>query len=404
MIRFPRLRAVTPANNPEVILVDAARPQIGGLETWNKVMAERLRDRGWTVRVLAFGDHAHPVEGGLVCPDGSPREQARSGLDLLQQRARAGAWGVFLAGGYAVSDLLGLNLLGSPWRVISVAHGDHRGLFDWLLAGPPDAVVLPNTDLARRAKKELRRRSRRPWVWNRVHYIPHGVPVGPPWRQRNREAPLRLLAASRLDAGVKRPWDYILIARQLQKSGVPLHFRILGSGTEADAMRRVVREEGLPVEMPGALSRAGVLREMAESDIFLSTSETEAFGLSVAEAMGAGCAVVAADAGPALQELACQQAACLVETGNTGAFIAVITRWIQEEAERNGYARRGQWRIKRFFSEEVMLDQYERLLHFQVNQGGPAPGWQTGEFLETPAAAAKASGWRVPFRRIFHRP
>ncbi len=109
--------------------------------------------------------------------------------------------------------------------------------------------------------------------------------------------PLQLCYVGRL-SHEKHPQLGIAAAAELHRLGVDFEFHLYGAGPDLNAMR--AQAGHAPVFFHGYVrGRDEVARRLASSDISLSVSPTETFGLAVLEALACGTPVVTADRGGA---------------------------------------------------------------------------------------------------------
>lgn len=266
---------------PKVVLVRDARYPIGGFETWVETLAALLPKQG--------------VEVLLLTPRSD--DPAKEILDELGQRAAAGEHGVFFTGGYPYLHVVGINLTGSPWTPVAVLHGRDPGAAEWFAVGPPRAIVVPARDLAGPLRAALIARVGRIRAAGRVVVIPHGVEV-PDVQRAEPALPLNVIVLTRFEEEAKRASDYVRIVDAA--AHLPLRFTFVGDGSALPAIRTALGDR---VRFTGALPRERVREELLRADVLLSASESEAFGLSIAEALACGCHVIAADAGASVREM-----------------------------------------------------------------------------------------------------
>lgn len=98
---------------------------------------------------------------------------------------------------------------------------------------------------------------------------------------------------------LKHPDASILIADKLKKQGYAFDLNIIGNGELVTELKSLIDEMNLNdcVHMLGSMKPEQVQVYMAESDIFLFTSDfNEGWGAVLNESMGNGCAVVASHA------------------------------------------------------------------------------------------------------------
>ncbi len=94
---------------------------------------------------------------------------------------------------------------------------------------------------------------------------------------------------------LKHPEAPIEVARRLKKEGYSFHLKMIGEGSEREALEHLVVDEGLQAEVEFLnFMRPNAVREhMEESEIFLFTSDrNEGWGAVLNESMNAACAVI----------------------------------------------------------------------------------------------------------------
>jgi glycosyltransferase involved in cell wall biosynthesis len=117
-------------------------------------------------------------------------------------------------------------------------------------------------------------------------------------------------------------------------------WRILGDcGEEPQLCRRFSEEAeergfGERVELWGAVTLEATAREMGAADIYLSPSLLESYGMSVAEAMAAGCAVLAADSGGTAELIRHGEDGLLCGAEDAAQWREALERLLREPEER----------------------------------------------------------------------
>ena len=118
-----------------------------------------------------------------------------------------------------------------------------------------------------------------------------------PDTDRRNTAPLRIVTVSWFRP-VKSLDTLVRSLVILEDRNVPFHAVIIGGGTDGkDTVRSIIDEGGISrkTEMTGALSRDGVKKHLARSDIFALPSISEGVPVSMMEAMAMELPVVATD-------------------------------------------------------------------------------------------------------------
>jgi glycosyltransferase involved in cell wall biosynthesis len=140
---------------------------------------------------------------------------------------------------------------------------------------------------------------------------------------------------------------------------------------ERKAARTLARKLGVlaDVEFPG--EERQIERVLAQSDLLLSTSEFEGFGLAPLEAMAAGLPVVATRAGGISEVVKDGVTGKLAEIGDVEGLAARMGAFIENPlvARRMGLA--GRRRAVRHFAPERIVPLYEQIYERLARRSGP---------------------------------
>jgi len=144
------------------------------------------------------------------------------------------------------------------------------------------------------------------------------------------------------------------------------YFVLAGSPASSDAveiesLKKLVNEFGLTERFRflGWLGDSAAL--LGALDVFVSASETESFGLVIAEAMASGAAVVSTATEGAREVVAEGETGLLVPVGAVDEMANAITSLLSDDKRRREFAQRGQKRVAELFSVDRMVDETERL-------------------------------------------
>lgn len=126
----------------------------------------------------------------------------------------------------------------------------------------------------------------------KLSLIPNGVDCGKfKPGVRSDPSPPKILICSRLD-----PRKNISVGLEaLSEVGRKYEVRIIGDGPEKPRLEALGKKLTNRAHFLGRVEEAKLVDEFSTSDIFLSTSLSEGFGLSLLQAMASGCAVIASD-------------------------------------------------------------------------------------------------------------
>jgi len=165
---------------------------------------------------------------------------------------------------------------------------------------------------------------------------------------------------------LKRHDDFIRAAAIIARDNPSAYFVLAGSGASSDGVERESLEQ--LVDQLGLKERFRFLGWLGNSadllrslDVFVSASETESFGLVIAEAMAAGAAVVATATDGAREVTGEGETGMLVPIGSSEEIAKAIASLLTDDAGRGELAARGEARVKQVFSLDRMVDETERL-------------------------------------------
>lgn len=212
-------------------------------------------------------------------------------------------------------------------------------------------------------------------LYNGIDLRPYQTPSSLEQRQRIRRAlkvpeqGLLLGMPGRINRGKGQiQWVQALAVLAKQSLTAQWHAVIIGEASGEDALKGGYKAQLIEcIDALGLSSRvtlAGFQSEMAQClqaiDIAAIASHNEAFGLSVIEAMAAGCAVVGANSG-AIPELINADVGLLVNPDDSQAFAHALATLIQNDEKRQ---RIGQ-QARDYALENFGMDDYVvRLLEY----------------------------------------
>jgi len=165
---------------------------------------------------------------------------------------------------------------------------------------------------------------------------------------------------------LKRHDDLIRAAAIVQRRMDNAHFVIAGidtspSGDNRKILTDLVNELRLSsrVHLLGWLDDAEQL--LCATDVFVSASETESFGLSIAEAMASGTPVVATRTEGAQEVVTDQQTGLLVPIGDVEQLATCIIQLLMNAETRKRMAQQAAADARSRFSLTRMVDEIEKL-------------------------------------------
>ena len=162
---------------------------------------------------------------------------------------------------------------------------------------------------------------------------------------------------------------YMLRALHSLKGEVEVKLTVVGNAAPDSQPARLMKEYDLDgmVTFTGGIEREELARLYATSEIAVSPSLYEGFGLPAAEAMSSGLPVIAARAG-ALPEVVGKdgETGILVPPADSDALAAAVKRLLDDELLRKKMGEAGRERVRRHFSwgeaARKTVQVYEELL------------------------------------------
>ncbi len=165
---------------------------------------------------------------------------------------------------------------------------------------------------------------------------------------------------------LKRHDDFIRAAARVASQFPETHFVLAGVDTSHSSdvhkhLEQLVVETGLKERFHflGWVEDAEKL--LRAIDVFVSASETESFGLAIAEAMAAGTAVVATATEGAREVVDDQETGILVPIGDVAKMTESILILLSDDERRRQIATRAREVVNAKFSLKRMVDQIERI-------------------------------------------
>ncbi len=170
---------------------------------------------------------------------------------------------------------------------------------------------------------------------------------------------------------VKRIQDIILAFSAIAQC-LPCHLTLVGDGPERAAAQETVTALGLSekVSFPGKIQE--VEEPLAQSDILMCVSESESFGMSIAEAMATGIPVIASRVGGIPEVMVDGETGVLVPVGDIDRMAEALLGLMTQPGRVQELGGAGRRRIENFFSPQVSVPKYEAL--YRSLAGGDASG------------------------------
>jgi glycosyltransferase involved in cell wall biosynthesis len=213
-----------------------------------------------------------------------------------------------------------------------------------------------------------------------VYYQPHGVPQlrASPASAKSANSAIRIIYVGRLIHEQKRVHLFPRILQRLVASKRPFIWTIVGDGPERERLQQSMATNApdQSVVFAGRVPYHRVPELLADSDIFLLTSDYEGLPLSVLEALVSGAVPVVSDLASGIRESIGPDTGILVEPGDIDGYAAAILR-LDSDRVLLGRMRGAAMNLaKERFSCEAMADRWFEMfsaLPGKTTQWDPSP-------------------------------
>ena len=194
----------------------------------------------------------------------------------------------------------------------------------------------------------------------KIEWIPYGIKPSTSVQERIDDETLHIIFAGRLEEYQKRISDVKEIIKKLAVSDIKFHFQIIGDGSEYLNIKNDLSAEIAKgnIEMLGWVSGDKVLEAFKNSDVFILTSSSEGFSISLIEAMANGCCPVVTDIpSGSIQLIESNKNGFLIPIGDIEKFVERLVYLYGNKTDLLRI-RKAAWEVGKKFSVERMVDAY----------------------------------------------
>lgn len=156
---------------------------------------------------------------------------------------------------------------------------------------------------------------------------------------------------------VKRVQDAIRVF-DLVNRVIPSRLLLVGDGPERDSAEELVGSLGLAGQVAFTGRVLYVEKVLQEADLLLSTSETESFGMSIAEAMASEVPVVAYRVGGIPEVMGDCEGGVMVDFGQVSNMAEEVIQILRYPDRRRAMGEAARRRIVENFADELIVNQY----------------------------------------------
>jgi glycosyltransferase involved in cell wall biosynthesis len=182
-------------------------------------------------------------------------------------------------------------------------------------------------------------------------------------------------------APVKRHEDFVRVAQRLCAERDDVEFIIAGEdksreGENRSRLEQLIADAQLGDRIQFVGWTEDIANLLATFDLFVSTSESESFGMAIVEAMAAGIPVVATETDGAREVIESDVTGRLVPVGDVDVIARSISELLSDPAERARLGANAQQAARQRFGLQRMVDETVRLYEEVVGESAisvPAP-------------------------------
>jgi glycosyltransferase involved in cell wall biosynthesis len=193
----------------------------------------------------------------------------------------------------------------------------------------------------------------------RTVVIHNGVELARPQRSSgDRPGPVRLVSVGRL----RRPKDFTSLVRamaQLEPGSAEL--RIVGAGPDRPDLEKEITRLGVGQDVQLLGERRDVPEILATADVFVLSSTSEGFPISILEAMAAGLPVVASAVGGVPEQVSPGETGMLVPPGDPRVLATALASLVGSSELRERMGRAGLRRAQAHFGLDRFRDAHVEL-------------------------------------------
>ena len=183
-------------------------------------------------------------------------------------------------------------------------------------------------------------------VWRRKHQIPEGD--------------LIVAYVARLVPS-KNVGLFLQVAAEVARDRSQVRFVVVGDGPDRAELQAAAASLGLADRLLFTGPEADLTGVLSASDVFLSTSDYEGFGIAILEAMSARTAVVATGVGGTVELVVPGVTGFLAPPGRPEGLVLGIRTLIDDSELRDRMAQAGHSRARESFDVSTMVAKYEAL-------------------------------------------
>ncbi len=290
--------------------------EVGGIARYVQTLALGLHDKGWDVHILATnfrGSYFDVMNATIRCHDLSGMKLSVGKIEHAAALINELDPNIIVLNHCSLAQYT-LPLLKPTVKPVAVVHSDDERFYDVATrcARRVFRWIVPTKGMIGRCQEYLRVEDRR-----RIEVIPHGIRsnIFFPGKSRDTRITKRIAFVGYLETN-KGAHLIPEIFAQVHAAFPGTHCTIVGEGPLLETIQSQIRKRNLLsyCTFTGRLTQSGVADVLRGTDVFISPTEVESFGLAVGEAMLCGAVPVVTHLKGIFDEL--------IEQGKTGVLVS----------------------------------------------------------------------------------
>ena len=170
------------------------------------------------------------------------------------------------------------------------------------------------------------------------------------------------------------PKDFGTLVEALAATRADYRAAFVGDGPLLQEVAAMILDRGLTERIDLLGNRGDVPDLLASADVFVLSSRSEAFPVSILEAMAAGLPVVATNVGGVAKSVVDGETGLLVPPGDSGALAAALDRLLTDDALRLRLGAAGRERARRHFDVASFRRAHVELYRRELERCASATG------------------------------
>ena len=359
--------------------------EVGGIARFVQTLAVGLHDKGWDVHILATnfrGTYFDTMDATVRCHDLSGMKLSVGKIERAAALINELDPSAILLNHCSLAQYT-LPLLKPTVKPVAVVHSDDERFYD-VAARCAHRVfrwVVPTRGMIGKCQECIPVEDRR-----RIEVIPHGIRgnIFYPGKSKETRASKQIAFVGYLETN-KGAHLIPEIFERVHAAFPGTHCTIVGEGPLREAIETQVRKKNLLAHctFTGRLTQSGVADVLRGTDVFISPTEVESFGLAVGEAMLCGAVPVVTHLQGIFDELIEQgKTGVLVRERSAESFSAAVVSLLKDPDRLKRMSAMAVEQGMKVLSFSRMVDEYIRVFEEQDDRPSSPVRGRLGWYFE----------------------